>query len=291
MSVGFDERVERLHQMPGRTIYLRLQPGVDVVLGAASPPFSAGNQFEFDYAFGAQRYLYASIQILASFRNEHAHAFFKGGRDFGIAYDLGKMRRADFLFAFAYQHQIYRQLFPRRFESVERAEEGGFRAFLVHRAAAYADSSEAFFLHDLAFEGRRRPLRGIELFYVVHEIDAHGGGRSGVQDTEDPGLARRGDNLHVGESRVTCEFRHVFGTLGIVAVFGGDRGERDPILQPLHVLVMQFGNLIEHRLLIGVGRSVCGEGCDWQGGDGGSGERAVDEFATAPFVLDRVVLD
>ena len=53
VSIGLDERVERLHQVPRGTVDLCLKAGVNVMFGTSFPAFSTGNQFELNYAFGA----------------------------------------------------------------------------------------------------------------------------------------------------------------------------------------------------------------------------------------------
>src|ERR1700733_3747991 len=53
VSIGLDEGVERLHQVPHGTVDLCLKAGVNIVFGTASPPLSTGNEFELNYTFGA----------------------------------------------------------------------------------------------------------------------------------------------------------------------------------------------------------------------------------------------
>src|SRR5579863_9554282 len=114
--------------------------------------------------------------------------------------DLGKVRRTDFFFAFADQNKIYRQLFSGRFKSMQRAEKGGFRALLVYRTATDADFSESFFFYNSALERWRRPLRRIELFHVVHKINADAGRRAAIKKAEYPWLACSRHNLDVLEA-------------------------------------------------------------------------------------------
>src|SRR5579872_137788 len=105
---------------------------------------------------------------------------------------------------------------------MKSAEEGRFRALLVHSAATDADPAQPFLVHNPPFERWRRPLRRVKLFHVVHKIDAEGGGRTGIKDAEDPRLARRWQNLDVRESGIASELRHVVRPLWIVAVLGCD---------------------------------------------------------------------
>src|SRR5512138_1008803 len=53
MSIGLDQRIERLHQMPRRTVHLCLEAGVNIMFGSSPPSLSAGDKFEFDYALAA----------------------------------------------------------------------------------------------------------------------------------------------------------------------------------------------------------------------------------------------
>src|SRR5260370_4172954 len=54
VTVGLDEGVESLHEMPRGAIDLRFETGVNIVLGAASPALASGNEFEFDDTFRAE---------------------------------------------------------------------------------------------------------------------------------------------------------------------------------------------------------------------------------------------
>src|SRR5271154_1321582 len=99
---------------------------------------------------------------------------------------------------------------------MKSAQEGSFRAFLVHSAATHAHLTQSFLVHDARLERGRRPLRWIELFHVVHEIDADGGWRTRIEGAEDPRLAGCGHNFDVRKSRIPSELCHVFGALRIV---------------------------------------------------------------------------
>src|SRR5579864_4845219 len=174
--------------MPRWAVHLCLEAGMNVVLRSSSPPLAAGNHLKFNHALCAKRYLYASIRLLASFGHKYANASLQRSGNFWLADNFRKVGRTNFFFAFANQHEIHREFFPRRFECMECAKKGVFRTFLVHSAATDADLSQSFFVHDSTFERRRRPLRGIELFHVVHEIDADCGCCTAVQSAEDPRL-------------------------------------------------------------------------------------------------------
>src|SRR5580704_13153788 len=100
------------------------------------------------------------------------------------------MGRADLLFTFADENKVDGELLPCRLEGMKRTEKGSFRAFLVDGAATNAGFAQTSLFDETSFERRRRPLGGIELFHVVHEVDADPCGRAGVEETEDTGLAR-----------------------------------------------------------------------------------------------------
>ena len=176
----------------------------------------------------------------------------------------------------------------RGFERAQRAEERSLGTFLVHRTASHADLAQTFLVDDLAFERRRRPLRRIELLHVVHEVNADRRGRAGVDDSEDAGLAGGGHDLDVGESSLASQLRHVLRTLRIVAVLGRDRRQRDPFLQVLDVFVMHLRNLAQYRLHVGI---VGGESRDWQCGEGGSCQCALDELSTIERALAESVTE
>src|SRR5262249_59472347 len=91
--------------------------------------------------------------------------------------------------------------------------------------------------------------------------------------------------FHAGESSVTSELRHVLRTLGIIASFGGDGGESDPVLEALYVRIMELRYLWQHGLEI---RAVCAEGKYWQRCDSARGKRSVDEFTTICRLLGWV---
>src|SRR5205814_373839 len=148
-----------------------------------------------------------------------------------------------------------------------------------------ADSAQAFLLDQASFKRRRGPLRGIELLDVIHEVNADGSGCTGIKSAKDPGLARCGHNFDRGKSRVTSELRHVLRTLRIIAALGGDRGESDPVLQPLDVFVVQLRYLAQHRLEV---RIICSEGKLRQSSEGACSKRSLDEFSTINRIVVRI---
>ena len=68
----------------------------------------------------------------------------------GPAHDLREVRRADLLLALGHQHEVDRQLPAGAVDGVERGEERGLRALLVHRAAADQHLAQAGLVDDRA---------------------------------------------------------------------------------------------------------------------------------------------
>ena len=151
-----------------------------VLLRAAAPACAARNQLEFYDAFRAEGHGYFAVQALRRIRHEDGSAFFQGSGDFGFAHDLGKMRGADFFFAFGDKNKIYGHLLSRAAHGVQCGEERGLGAFLVDGATADNDFAEAGLIDQRGVEWRRAPLRGIRLLYVVHEIETDRARRAGV---------------------------------------------------------------------------------------------------------------
>src|SRR5262245_57181383 len=67
--------------------------------------------------------------------------------------------------------------------------------------------------------------------------------RACVERCEYAGLAIGVDHRRLLKSRIARELRHVLRTLRIAAVLGCDRDLRNPILQPLHRLVVPLSDL------------------------------------------------
>ena len=165
----------------------------------------------------------------------------------GAKHELADMRRADLLFAFGDQHQVHRHLLAGAADRVQRGEERRLRALLVDRAAADDHLAEAGLVDELRFERRRRPFGGVELLHVVHEVEADGLRRAGIERREHAGLAVGVDDLDLLESGIARELRHVLGAFARIAVLGGDRRQRDPVLQPLDRFVVALGDLALDR--------------------------------------------
>ena len=233
-----------LHQMPRRTVDHRLERRVNVLRRTASPFFAARYQFELDHAFRAEVHGDDAVEILRRRRHEDADAFLQRRQHLGSPNELRNVRRTDFLFAFGDQHQVHRHLLAGAANRMQRGEERRFRSFLIHRAATDDHFAQRRFVDDSRFGRRRRPFRRIELFHVVHEIEADRFRRAGVERREHARLAVGVDHRRLLKSRIARELRHVLGAFGIAAILGRDRHLRDPILQPLHrfiVALRDFG--------------------------------------------------
>jgi hypothetical protein len=81
------------------------------------------------------------------------------------------------------------------------------------------------------------------LFDVVHEINANRLRRTCVQCRKDAGLTVRVDDDGFVESGVARQLRHVFCASRIVAIFGRNRRQGDPIAQSLNCFIMPLADL------------------------------------------------
>src|SRR5882757_8796012 len=250
MPILLNQGAERLHQVPGRRIDLRLETRMNVLLRTTSPLFTAGHEFQFDDTLRTKCDLEAAIGILIGARQQHAHTGLQCLEDIWGHYNFAEMWRADFLFPLANEYQVDRQLFTGRIERHQGAQKRILRTLLVHRTASHADRSELFFGYQSAFQWRRAPLICHELFDVIHEVDGESGRGAGVQPAKNTRLPRGWYQPHVRKARLSSQIRHVFGALRIIAIFRCDRWKRDPFLQPLDVLGMHLRNLSEYRLFI-----------------------------------------
>ena len=158
-------------------------------------------------------------------------------------HELSNVRRTDLLLAFRHQHQVHRHLLSRAANRMQRREERRLRSLLIHRAATDHHFAQPRFVHDSRFERRRRPFRRIELFHVVHEIKPDRLRRARIERREHARLSIRVDHRRLLKSRIARQFRHVLRAFRIPAILRRDRHLLDPILQPLHRLIMAFGNL------------------------------------------------
>ena len=141
---------------------------------------------------------------------------------------------------------------------MQGGEERRLGAFLIDRAAADDNLAEARLVDQLGFERRRRPLGRIELFDVVHEVEADGLLRASIERGEDAGLAFGLDHRGLLETGVARELGHVLRAFFRVAVFRGDRRQRDPVLQALERFVVALDDFGIDRLAIGGIERLCG---------------------------------
>ena len=97
---------------------------------------------------------------------------------------------------------------------------------------------------------RRRPFRRVELFDVVHEVQADRGRRAGIERGVHAWLAAGLDDFDVLEAGLARQLRHVLGALLGIEVFGRDRRQRDPVLQRLHRRIVALRHLRADRVAI-----------------------------------------
>src|SRR6267154_1697959 len=154
MPILLNQGAERLHQVPGRRIDLRLETRMNVLLRTTSPLFTAGHEFQFDDTLRTECDLEAAIGILIGARQQHAHTGLQCLEDIWGHYNFAEMWRADFLFPLANEYQVDRQLFTGRIERHQGAQKRILRTLLVHRTASHADRSELFFGYQSAFPRR-----------------------------------------------------------------------------------------------------------------------------------------
>ena len=203
-------------------------------------------------------------------------AFPQSGQNLGPANNLREMRRTDFFFSFGHQHQVHRKLAPGATKRVQRGDERRLRAFLIHGAAADHALADVGFVDQGRLKWRRRPLGGIGLLHVIHEVQTDGARSAGVERGEDAGLAVGGNLGDVGESGVT---QHAHGEVAAfvhAALLGGDRGLANPLLQTLHGFVVTLLDFFLDGGEIGVVGSerVAGESESGSAGGGSLEESA-----------------
>src|SRR6266496_6336990 len=97
-------------------------------------------------------------------------------------------RSSDLFLSLGYEHEIDRQLAIGAAIGVQRREEGGLRPFLIDGAAADDHLAEPRLVQERRFPRRGRPLGGVYLLDVVHEVESQGARRAGLERGEDAGL-------------------------------------------------------------------------------------------------------
>src|SRR5437773_1316926 len=175
---------------------------MNVLAWPATPALPARDELAFDHPLGAEGDGHPPVRPLRRRRHENPQRAAQGGLHLGPAHDLGKVGRPDLLLTLRHEHEVERGLAARAADGVQRREERGFRALLVHRAATHQHLAEFGPVHQGRLPRWRRPLRRIRLLHVVHEIEAQGARRAGIERREDAGLAVGGDLRHLIESRL-----------------------------------------------------------------------------------------
>src|SRR5712671_2350015 len=148
-------------------------------------------------------------------------------------HDLMEVRRADFLFTLGYEDEIDGEFAACAANGVKGGEERSFGTFLVYGAAADDYFAEAGLVDERGVPGWRGPFGGVDLLYVVHEIEAERFGSAGIESGEDAGLAFGGDLADLAEAGFA---QHLHGQLAAfvhAAIFCGDGGLVNPVLQAL----------------------------------------------------------
>ena len=229
--------------MPRRAVHHRLERGVNVLGRTASPFFAARHQLQLDHAFGSEVNSNNAVQILRGRRHEHTNTFLQCCQHFRPPNELRNVWRTNFLFAFGHHHQAHGHLLSRAADRMECRQERCFRSFLIHHTAAEDYFAQLRFVYDSRFGRRRRPLRRIELFHVIHEIEANRFRRACIQCCEHTRFPAGVDHRRLLKSGITREFRHVLRAFRISAILRRDRDLPYPVLQPLHGLIMPLRNL------------------------------------------------
>jgi len=111
MAVLLDQDVQRLHQVPGRRIHLRLQTRMHIVRRAAAPlsPLEINSSSTTPFAPSATC---LHIAILPRFRLNTPTQRLSSASTSGVCDHLVKMRRGNFLLALAHEHEVNRQFLP-----------------------------------------------------------------------------------------------------------------------------------------------------------------------------------
>jgi hypothetical protein len=154
-----------------------------------------------------------------------------------------EVRRADLLLALGDQDEVDGGLLSRAPDGVQGRQERGLRSLLVHGAAAHQDLAEPRLVHERRVPRGRRPLRGIDLLDVVHEVDPDGSRRPRVQRAEHGRMAVRGDARDVLEAGLAQQVHHQVAAFLHPPVLGGDRGLPDPLLQAPQPFVVALSDL------------------------------------------------
>ena len=278
IAVGRDQRGERLHEVERRAVEPCPVARVDVLLGAPPPSLAARNQLQLDDPLGTERHRHRAARVLRRRGHEDARAALEGGRDLGAPHDLPEVRRADLFLPLRHEDEVDRALPARAVDGMESGQERGLRTFLVHRAAADQDLAEAGLVDERRRPGRRRPLGGIDLLDVIHEVQADRPRRAGVQCREDAGLAVGGDAGDLLEAGLPREAHHEVAPLGHPPPLGGDRRLPHPFLEACDALPMAPGDLRLNRV-----EAIVGPQDLWKSERGRGRGRGTEELATGEW--------
>src|SRR5438477_781370 len=160
------------------------------------------------------------------------------------------MRRSDLFLALRDEHEVDRQLLPRPMDRVERSEECGLWPLLIHRAAADEDLPESGSIDERGTERWRRPLQGVGLLHVVHEVDSDRLRGTRVERGEDAWVTIGLDTRGLLKARVARESHHEIAALVHAAVLRGEGRVLHPLLKAFDAFVVTFldlGRDVPHR--------------------------------------------
>src|SRR5439155_855641 len=283
---------QRLDQVPRRAVDACLVARVNVLLGPATPALPARDQLALDHALGAERDGHLTVGRLRRRGHEDPDGAAQRGLYLGPAHDLGEVGRPDLLLALGHEHEVERRLLARGADRVQRGDERRFGALLVHGPAAHDHLAEPGPVDQSGVPGRGRPLGGIGLLHVVHEVEPEGARGAGVERGDDAGLAVGRDLGHLVEAGVLEQAHGKVAALVHAAVLGGDGRLPDPLLQARHGFVVALFDLRQDRgAVVGATRRGGSGGAAWGGGAGGTIRGHVADSAGAALARVAVSVD
>lgn len=137
-------------------------------------------------------------------------------------------------------------------------EQSGLRPLRVGRAAPDADFSNARSLNDLCLERWRAPLGGVVvLLHVVHEIHTKRCCSSGIVHSKHTRFAGGRHHVDTLKPCIPGERRHVLGAVRIIAIFGGDRWQCDPVLQHRNSIAQRNSRGRTEKCVVGMKVGQC----------------------------------
>ena len=117
VAVRTDQRRQRLHQVPRRTIDASFIGRMQILPGPAMPTFAARHQLQLHHSLGAQVDGHRSIERLHRHRHVNAGALPKRGQNIRPMDNLRKVGRTDLLLAFGDEHEVHRAACGPRLET------------------------------------------------------------------------------------------------------------------------------------------------------------------------------